>query len=103
MPDRRHSVPRRTDRWPRPHPRRLTRRSRRHPASLTTTGLIPMEGSPNMSRNWKGIPGRKAGDTPNTKPEWAEGLSIFDPVFLGLDETGVPVHVELTYRNLLVG
>jgi len=50
-------------------------------------------------RRW--VPGRKAGDTP--KPEWAEGLSIFDPVFLGLDETGVPVYVELTYRNLLVG
>jgi S-DNA-T family DNA segregation ATPase FtsK/SpoIIIE len=57
-----------------------------------------------MSRtwNWKGFPGRKAGDTPNA-PEWTEGLSIFDPVFLGLDETGVPVYVELTYRNLLVG
>jgi S-DNA-T family DNA segregation ATPase FtsK/SpoIIIE len=68
-----------------------------------TTGLTPMEGSPNMSRNWKGFPGRKAGDTPNPAPEWAEGLSIFDPVFLGLDETGVPVYVELTYRNLLIG
>jgi S-DNA-T family DNA segregation ATPase FtsK/SpoIIIE len=54
-----------------------------------------------MSRSWKGFPGRKAGDTP--KPEWAEGLSIFDPVFLGLDETGVPIDVELTYRNLLIG
>jgi S-DNA-T family DNA segregation ATPase FtsK/SpoIIIE len=59
-----------------------------------------------MSRNWKGFPGRKAGDTPNPTnqvPEWAQGLSIFDPIFLGLDETGVPVTVELTYRNLLVG
>ena len=65
-----------------------------------------MKGSLSLSKNWKGIPGRKAGDTPNPvnhKPEWTEGLSIFDPVFLGLDETGVPVHVELTYRNLLVG
>jgi S-DNA-T family DNA segregation ATPase FtsK/SpoIIIE len=53
------------------------------------------------NRNWKGFPGRKAGVSPT--PEWAEGLSIFDPIFLGLDETGVPVTVELTYRNLLIG
>ena len=53
-----------------------------------------------MSRSWKGFPGRKTGDTPNPHEST---LSIFDPVFLGLDETGVPIDVELTYRNLLVG
>jgi DNA segregation ATPase FtsK/SpoIIIE, S-DNA-T family len=66
-----------------------------------------MKGSPNMSNrrkiNWKGLPGRKTGDTPvnNLVPEWA--LSIHQPIFLGLDENGVPVYVELAYRNLLVG
>ncbi len=51
---------------------------------------------------WKGLPGRKTGDTPvNSVPEWA--LSIHQPIFLGLDENGVPVYVELAYRNLLVG
>src|SRR5512133_3984472 len=30
-------------------------------------------------------------------------LSIFDRVFLGLDEAGEPVRVELAERNLLVG
>jgi S-DNA-T family DNA segregation ATPase FtsK/SpoIIIE len=53
-----------------------------------------------MSRSWKGFPGRKAGDSPNPHEST---LSIFDPVFLGMDETGVPIDVELTYRNLLVG
>jgi hypothetical protein len=52
--------------------------------------------------SWKGLPGRKTGDTPvNPVPEWA--LSIHQPIFLGLDENGVAVHVELAYRNLLVG
>jgi S-DNA-T family DNA segregation ATPase FtsK/SpoIIIE len=68
---------------------------------------MTMEGSPSMSNrrriNWKGLPGRKTGDTPvnNLVPEWA--LSIHQPIFLGLDENGVPVYVELAYRNLLVG
>ena len=30
-------------------------------------------------------------------------LSIFDPVFLGLDEAGQPVNVTLAERNLLIG
>jgi S-DNA-T family DNA segregation ATPase FtsK/SpoIIIE len=52
--------------------------------------------------NWKGLPGRKTGHTPvNAVPEWA--LSIHQPIFLGLDENGAAVHVELAYRNLLVG
>jgi S-DNA-T family DNA segregation ATPase FtsK/SpoIIIE len=63
------------------------------------------KGSPSMSSrrkiNWKGLPGRKTGDTPNPVPEWA--LSIHQPIFLGLDENGVPVYIELAYRNLLVG
>lgn len=31
------------------------------------------------------------------------GLSIFDPMFLGLDENGAHVMVELAYHNLLIG
>jgi len=31
------------------------------------------------------------------------GLSIFDPVFLGTDEDGVTVTVDLAYRNMLIG
>lgn len=31
------------------------------------------------------------------------GLSIFDPIFLGLDEDGVLVNIELVYRNILLG
>jgi DNA segregation ATPase FtsK/SpoIIIE, S-DNA-T family len=30
-------------------------------------------------------------------------LSIFDPVFIGLDEFGHPVRVPLIYRNMLIG
>jgi len=30
-------------------------------------------------------------------------LSMFDPVYLGIDEYGAPVYVELVYRNLLAG
>src|SRR5215475_3979635 len=31
------------------------------------------------------------------------GLSIFDPVFMGTDETGYRAEVVLPYRNLLMG
>jgi DNA segregation ATPase FtsK/SpoIIIE, S-DNA-T family len=31
------------------------------------------------------------------------GLSLFDPVFMGTDETGYRVEVSLPYRNLLMG
>jgi len=30
-------------------------------------------------------------------------LSMFDPIYLGIDEFGAPVYVELVYRNLLAG
>lgn len=33
----------------------------------------------------------------------APNLSIFDPVFIGVDEFGKPVYVTMMYRNLLVG
>src|SRR5258706_10888912 len=29
-------------------------------------------------------------------------LSIFDPVYLGIDEAGLPVTVRLIYRNMLI-
>jgi DNA segregation ATPase FtsK/SpoIIIE, S-DNA-T family len=34
---------------------------------------------------------------------WRDGLSIWQPVHLGTDETGGPVRVDLAERNLLVG
>jgi S-DNA-T family DNA segregation ATPase FtsK/SpoIIIE len=52
---------------------------------------------------------------PDTVPDWAKVppdpadvpvgpmLSMFDPVFLGIDEFGQPVYIELIYRNLLAG
>lgn len=46
----------------------------------------------------KVVPGRKAGDTP---PTFA--LSIFDSIFLGIDDFGATVTIELAYRNLLAG
>jgi S-DNA-T family DNA segregation ATPase FtsK/SpoIIIE len=30
-------------------------------------------------------------------------LSMFDPIYLGIDEFGAPVYIELVYRNLLAG
>jgi S-DNA-T family DNA segregation ATPase FtsK/SpoIIIE len=31
------------------------------------------------------------------------GMSIFDPVFLGIDEFGHPVYLPMIYRNILIG
>ena len=31
------------------------------------------------------------------------GLSIFDPIYLGIDENGRPVYLNLVGRNVLVG
>jgi S-DNA-T family DNA segregation ATPase FtsK/SpoIIIE len=49
----------------------------------------------------------------NPAPDWATPppapvpvgpmLSMFDPIFLGIDEFGAPVYIELIYRNLLAG
>jgi len=30
-------------------------------------------------------------------------LSVFDPMFIGIDEFGAPVHVPMIYRNILIG
>ncbi|GAB3823897.1 FtsK/SpoIIIE domain-containing protein [Dactylosporangium cerinum] len=43
-----------------------------------------------------------------TAPAPGEGsggrtLSIFDPIFLGIDEFGQPVHLPMIYRNILIG
>jgi S-DNA-T family DNA segregation ATPase FtsK/SpoIIIE len=45
------------------------------------------------------FPRRKPGGTP--APRGA--LSIYDPIYLGLDTRGQPVHVTLMYRNILLG
>jgi DNA segregation ATPase FtsK/SpoIIIE, S-DNA-T family len=39
-----------------------------------------------------------SGDTP-----LGPALSIYDPVFIGIDEFGQPVTVPLIYRNKLIG
>ncbi|MFD6756568.1 FtsK/SpoIIIE domain-containing protein [Micromonospora gifhornensis] len=41
-------------------------------------------------------------DPPDSVPVDA-GLSIFDPVFLGIDEFGQPVYLPMIYRNILIG
>ncbi|WP_376776277.1 FtsK/SpoIIIE domain-containing protein [Allocatelliglobosispora scoriae] len=33
----------------------------------------------------------------------APSMSMFDPIYLGIDEFGAPVYIEVIYRNLLVG
>ena len=30
-------------------------------------------------------------------------LSIFDPVFVGIDEFGQPIYLPMIYRNILIG
>ena len=42
---------------------------------------------------------------PPTRPSIPVGtlMSIFDPLFLGIDEFGQPVYLPLIYRNLLIG
>ncbi|MEH1056163.1 FtsK/SpoIIIE domain-containing protein [Micromonospora sp. CPCC 206171] len=41
-------------------------------------------------------------DAPETVPV-GTGLSIFDPVFLGIDEFGQAVYLPMIYRNILIG
>ena len=36
-------------------------------------------------------------------PTVLDAVSVFDPVFVGLDEFGHPVHIPLIYRNILIG
>src|SRR5947207_3682505 len=43
-----------------------------------------------------------ADDDPGRRKEFPV-LSMFDPVFIGVDEFGMPVTVSLMYRNMLVG
>ncbi|TWD73486.1 S-DNA-T family DNA segregation ATPase FtsK/SpoIIIE [Kribbella amoyensis] len=45
------------------------------------------------------FPRRKPGVTPT---RWL-GLSIYDPIYLGVDTRGKAVHVTLMYRNILLG
>jgi S-DNA-T family DNA segregation ATPase FtsK/SpoIIIE len=52
-----------------------------------------------MSNRFPVFPRRKPGGTP--APRGA--LSIYDPIYLGLDTRGRPVHVNLMYRNILLG
>jgi S-DNA-T family DNA segregation ATPase FtsK/SpoIIIE len=43
-----------------------------------------------------------ASPVPSSVPVGA-GLSIFDPIFLGIDEFGDPVYLPMIYRNILIG
>jgi S-DNA-T family DNA segregation ATPase FtsK/SpoIIIE len=45
------------------------------------------------------FPRRKPGVTPTPRG----ALSIYDPIYLGLDTRGKPVYVTLMYRNILLG
>ncbi len=40
---------------------------------------------------------------PDTGIPVGPGLSMFDPIFVGIDEFGHPVYITLAYRNLLAG
>jgi S-DNA-T family DNA segregation ATPase FtsK/SpoIIIE len=52
-----------------------------------------------MSDRLRTLRHRRKTPDPDTVP--VAGLSITDPVFLGIDENGAPVYIDLPYRNLL--
>jgi DNA segregation ATPase FtsK/SpoIIIE, S-DNA-T family len=45
---------------------------------------------------------RRPGSTPESEPV-GPNLSIYDAIYLGIDEAGLPVNVSVIYRNMLVG
>ena len=45
---------------------------------------------------------RRRTSTPDTVPV-GPSMSMFDPVYLGIDETGDPVYLPMMYHNLLLG
>src|SRR5262245_14050311 len=45
---------------------------------------------------------RRPGSTPDSEPVGPD-LSIYDAIYLGIDEAGLPVNVSVIYRNMLVG
>jgi S-DNA-T family DNA segregation ATPase FtsK/SpoIIIE len=40
---------------------------------------------------------------PGRQVDAGAALSVFDPMFIGLDEFGHPVHLPMIYRNILIG
>lgn len=60
---------------------------------MSSSKARPVRGSSLLS---KVVPGRKAGGTPITL-----GQSIFDPIFLGIDDFGSTVNITLPHHNLL--
>jgi len=42
-------------------------------------------------------------DTPEATVPVGPSLSMYDPMYLGIDEFGLPVNLSMVYRNLLVG
>lgn len=42
-------------------------------------------------------------DPPDGRVPVGPLLSIFDPIYLGIDEFGHPVHIPMIYRNILIG
>ncbi len=40
---------------------------------------------------------------PQSTADMSSVRSIFDPLFLGIDEFGEPVFIGMTYRNILIG
>jgi S-DNA-T family DNA segregation ATPase FtsK/SpoIIIE len=62
---------------------------------------LPRPGMPGMT--WKRRkPNKRSTCGSRTGTVRVAGLSIFDPVHLGITETGAPLLVELAYHNLLV-
>ena len=74
---------------------------------MTTTMSTVMEAPPATGRASTAAPTvtdlDPAADHTATSYPVGPMLSMFDPVYLGIDEYGAPVYVNLIYRNLLIG
>jgi S-DNA-T family DNA segregation ATPase FtsK/SpoIIIE len=68
---------------------------------MTTTTLEQPAAAPPPAPATGTVP--PASDTGTGTVPVGPALSMFDPVFIGIDEYGDPVYVTLMYRNLLVG
>jgi S-DNA-T family DNA segregation ATPase FtsK/SpoIIIE len=69
--------------------------------TLTTPAAPSADRDTNPAPDWA-TPADQSADPPAPVPV-GPMLSMFDPLFLGIDEFGAPVYIELIYRNLLAG
>lgn len=71
--------------------------------------MIARTTSPRRARRPHGELRERVGNYVSVKPLQlgnsvsADTLSMFDPIYLGIDEFGEPVYLHLVYRNLLAG